>query len=118
MPADTTNTSDKIATWLDADKLWEELARRPLEFTMARDLPLHGRTIRAVCKRWPEHFISGRKGYKLAQYATDAEIEYSINDLNSRSMHMLRRSRTLQKMLVSRHHQPDMIGMLQGMPSE
>lgn len=95
----------------DARQLWDALNRNPDQFTPAPELPLSAVKIRACCSEWPEHFISGRKGYKLAVRATDEEIEYSIHDLRSRCRSMLGRARKLQKLLVKRHHgRPDLAG--------
>lgn len=59
------------------------------------------RTIRAVAEKTGD-IISGQRGYKLAEAATVEELQSAINDLCSRSNHMLDRADRHNEHLMAR----------------
>ena len=57
--------------------------------------------VRRVCQRYPALFVSSTDGYKLAAYATRAEIQHCVATLISRSDKMIRRAAVLSSRLAA-----------------
>ena len=72
------------------------------EYTPRQARSLNGRAIRAVCAAQPQHFLSSQRGYKLAKYATEAELAEAEADLRSRAKCLLERADAISKVLYDR----------------
>lgn len=59
-----------------------------------------GVTMRQVCQMYPSSFIGGLYGYKLALYATSAEIQHAVASLLSRAEKITRRASALSGRLA------------------
>jgi len=61
---------------------------------------LSGVRTRAVCNAYPCLAIGTTDGYKLAMYASKAEIQYAVSTLMNRSIKMLNRAQALSGLLA------------------
>lgn len=62
----------------------------------------NGVAIRLACQAYPRTFVSSTEGYKLAAYATRAEIQHNVASLIQRSTKMLARASQLSSHLARR----------------
>ena len=62
---------------------------------------LSGVVTRQVCNAYPCLAVSSTSGYKLARYATTAQIQRSVASLTNRSIKMLERAKRLSQLLAA-----------------
>ena len=76
------------------------------EWTTARELAswtcLSTRAIRQVAQDYPTLLVTGQKGYKLAAYASKADLQEAVHHLLSRSNKLLSRAAALSDYALSR----------------
>ncbi len=66
------------------------------QWHIGKTLRIEGRMIRACCEAETGRFMSGQSGYKLVQFATNAEIQCGVADLRSRSKCLRQRAEGLE----------------------
>ncbi len=66
------------------------------QWHIGKTLNIEGRMIRACCEAEPGRFMSGQSGYKLVEFATNAEIKRGVADLRSRSKCLRERAEGLE----------------------
>ena len=66
------------------------------QWHIGRTLRMNHRMIRAACAAQPTRFMSSQSGYKLARFATIAEIDCAVADLRSRVKHLTDRAEALE----------------------
>ena len=71
---------------------------------------MNNRTIRQVCSDHPSVFLSGQRGYKLVEHASDSEINEAIAFLLSQVKHMAERAKGLECALRDRDGQRRLFG--------
>lgn len=76
------------------------------EWTTARELSnwtgLSTRAIRQVAQDYPTLLVTGQRGYKLAAYASQSDLQESVHHLLSRSNKLLQRAAALSDYALSR----------------
>lgn len=76
------------------------------EWTTARELTawtgLTTRAIRQVAQDYPTLLVTGQRGYKLAAYASQADLQEAVHHLLSRSNKLLQRAAALSDYALSR----------------
>lgn len=69
--------------------------------TITGDTGLSGVITRQVCNAYPCLAVSSTSGYKLARYATTAQIQGTVASLTNRSIKMLERAKRLSQLLAA-----------------
>lgn len=76
------------------------------EWTTARELSnwtgVSTREIRQVAQDYPTLLVTGQRGYKLAAYASDADLQEAVHHLLSRSNKLLQRAAALSDYALGR----------------
>jgi len=68
--------------------------------SITADTGLSGVLTRQICNAYPCLAIGTTEGYRLAKYASKAQIQYAVSTLMNRSMKMLARAQKLSGLLV------------------
>lgn len=68
--------------------------------TIFANTGLTGVIVRQVCNAYPTLAVSSTSGYKLAHYATRAQIQRTVASLTNRSIKMLERAKRLSGLLT------------------
>jgi len=69
---------------------------------LSKDLLMENRMLRHLSESMPIMFMSDQRGYKLVKFATDAEIESSVHQLESKAKHIQRHATALKAVLDKR----------------